>query len=584
MAGPKRRSEERAASPTIREVDDGGSDVTETSRLLGPAGYGAGKDGWDNDADFQHLPWWRRPSVFWLLGPYAVFALAFGGIIVPKLNLILDLVCRQYFADRQLIDPHFTYKPIVLGSDNPQCNIPQVQRNVATFMLSLNLVIGGLSAVVLPKLGQLSDRHGRRKLMALASCGGLLSEVITILCAKYPQAFDYRWMILGAVFDGITGSFTAGSILSQSYTSDCTPPSKRAVSIGYIHACLFTGLALGPLLAGYFVKWTGTLVSIFYVALGCHVFFILIVRFVLPESLSKRRQLLARDKLARAEAERERDASGRRPSRPSHNPFETLKILWPTGPGTSPRLRINLVALAIADTIIMGSMMAVGNVLMLYSEFKFGWGNFETSRFVSSLSMIRVAVLMVIFPIINYVFRTRPAARRQRESGAPLVEKNSGADRLDVWVLRFALVSDVLGCVGYTLSRNQHLFFASGMVTAVGGLGSATVQAAVTKHVPSARVGQVLGAVGFMQALSRVVGPAMFNSLYAMTVGTFPQAIFLLLGGLYFVGLVCAFILKPHVHWEDVGEEDEEPSDPTSGRFDDSAAQLLSAAEESNFM
>jgi hypothetical protein len=26
-------------------------------------------------------------QVFWLLGPYAVFTLAFGGIIVPKLNL-----------------------------------------------------------------------------------------------------------------------------------------------------------------------------------------------------------------------------------------------------------------------------------------------------------------------------------------------------------------------------------------------------------------------------------------------------------------------------------------------------------------
>lgn len=408
-------------------------------------------------------------------------------------------------------------------------------------MLGLNLIIGGLSAIVAPKLGKLSDRYGRRKLMALASCGGLLSEVVTILCAKYPQTFNYRWMLLGAVFDGITGSFTAGSILSQSYTSDCTPPSKRAVSIGYVHACLFTGLAVGPLMAGYFVKWTGSIISIFYVALGCHAFFIVFVRFVMPESLSKRRQLLAREKLARFEAEQDV-----LPSRLAHNPFEAFKILWPTGPGTSSRLRINLVALAIADTIIMGSMMAVGSVLMLYSEYQFGWGNFETSRFISSLSMIRVVVLMAIFPIINYIFRTRPAARRRRESGAPLIEKNSGADNLDIWVLRFALTSDVLGCIGYTLSRNQHLFFASGMATALGGLGSATVQAAVTKHVPTARVGEVLGAVGFMQALSRVVGPVMFNGLYAMTVGTFPQAIFVLLGGFFCVGLICAFILKPH--------------------------------------
>lgn len=405
-------------------------------------------------------------------------------------------------------------------------------------MLGMNLIIGGLSAIVAPKLGQLSDRYGRRKLMALASCGGLVSEVVTILCAKYPQVFNYRFMLVGAMFDGITGSFTAGSILSQSYTSDCTPPSRRAVSIGYVHACLFTGLALGPLLAGYFVKWTGAIISIFYVALGCHLFFIIFVRFIMPESLSKRRQRLARTKHEAAQI--------LLPSRFAHNPFTVFKVLWPTGPGTSSRLRINLVALAIADTIIMGSMMAVGNVLMLYSEFEFGWGNFETSRFISALSMVRVAVLMVVFPIINYVFRIRPAAKRQRESGAPVVERNAGADSLDIWVLRFALASDVLGCVGYTLARNQQLFFASGMVTALGGLGSATVQAAVTKHVPASRVGQVLGAVGFLQAQSRVVGPVLFNGLYAMTVGTFPQAIFVLLCGLFGIGLICAFILKPH--------------------------------------
>ncbi|KAL7820883.1 major facilitator superfamily domain-containing protein [Trichoderma gracile] len=583
MAGPKRISDDddddRSSSPTIREVDRD-SDATETSQLLGRSDSGASKNGWDNDLDFQHLPWWRRPSVFWLLGPYAIFTLAFGGIIVPKLNLILDLVCKQYFADQQLLNPHFTYKPIVLGSDNPQCNIPEVQRNVATFMLGMNLIIGGLSAIVAPKLGHLSDRYGRRKLMALASCGGLVSEVVTILCAKYPQVFNYRFMLVGAMFDGITGSFTAGSILSQSYTSDCTPPSKRAVSIGYVHACLFTGLALGPLLAGYFVKWTGAIISIFYVALGCHLFFIIFVRFILPESLSKRRQHLARSKHEAAQI--------LLPPRffAHNNPFAVFKILWPTGPGTSSRLRINLVALAIADTIIMGSMMAVGNVLMLYSEFMFGWGNFETSRFISALSMVRVAVLMVVFPIINYVFRTRPAAKRRRESGTPHVERNAGADTLDVWILRFALASDVLGCVGYTLSRNQHLFFASGMVTALGGLGSATVQAAVTKHVPAARVGQVLGAVGFLQAQSRVVGPVLFNGLYAMTVGTFPQAIFVLLCGLFGIGLICAFILKPHVHWDEDGEQDEAESeaDQSPARFAANAGQLLSAGDDSNFI
>lgn len=434
-----------------------------------------------------------------------------------------------------------------MGGDNPQCDIPDVQGKVSAFMLVMNLVVGILSAFTAPKLGHLSDRHGRRRLMAVASCGGIMSEIITILAAKFPAAVDYRWLVLGSVFDGMAGSFTLGSILSQSYTSDCTPPSKRAVYIGYIHACLFTGIALGPLLAGYFVKWTGSLLSIFYVVLGCHITFALFVAFIVPESLSERRQLLAREK-HRKEKESARPTgtvSWLNSIRSSH-PFAPLQILWPKEHGTNPKLRINLVLLAAMDTIIMGSMMASGSVVMLYSKLMFHWENFELSIFVSSMSSMRVFVLMGIFPIINYFVRVRPAARRRRESGAAVSEKNAGADLLDIWVLRVALISDLAGSVGYSLSRTEPMFFASGLMTAVGGLGSATVQAAVTKHVPPSRTGQILGAVGMLNALSRVIGPLLFNGLYTLTVKRFPQAAFVLLACFFGSALLCSLFLKPH--------------------------------------
>ncbi|KAF7561773.1 hypothetical protein G7046_g2371 [Stylonectria norvegica] len=549
-------------------IDNSDDSATETSQLLGPDATRTvkAKGNWDGFEDFKGLPWWRTPSVYWLLCPFAIFTLAFGGVLVPKLNLILDLVCKEYFADQQLADPNISYNPVLLGSDNPQCKIPEVQKNVAKFMLVMNLITGLLSAVVAPKLGQLSDRYGRTRLMALASCGGVLAELITILAAKFPETIDYRWLLLGSTLDGLTGSFTAGSILTQSYTSDCTPPSKRAVSMGYMQACLFSGLAFGPLLSGYFVKWTGSLLSIFYVVLGCHIFFIVAVGFVIPESVSKRKQQAARDKWDEEKESRAHDGSLLSTIHAA-NPFAPLKILYPTGPGTSTALRRNLMALALSDMIILGSSMAAGAVIILYSEYTFDWGNFEASRFVSSLSMVRVLILMGVFPIINYFGRVRPAARRRRESGILPADRNSGADTLDVWVLRAALISDILGAIGYTLARSEGLFFASGMVTALGGLGSATTQSAITKHVPSERVGQILGAVGMLHALARVLGPLLFNGLYAATVATFPQAIFVLLGSLFGVGLVASFLVKPHVHWEEESHEETEPLDPAQQAF-----------------
>ncbi|EGX92909.1 tetracycline-efflux transporter, putative [Cordyceps militaris CM01] len=538
-------------------------DADETSRLL-PNGPDEEYDKpvWDGLTEFEHLPFWRRPSIFWLMGPYAIFTLAFGGVIVPKVTLILDLVCNKHFADKAAADPSFHASP-VLGADNPQCNDPAVQRKVAEFMLVMNLLTGTLSAISAPKLGKLSDRFGRRRLLAVASVGGILAEVVTIVAAKFPAAVDYRWLVLGAFFDGLTGSFTSGSILGQAYVSDCTPPSKRAVYMGYLHACLFTGIALGPLLAGYFIKVTGSVLTLFYVVLVCHATFATFVGFVVPESLSARRQRIARDKHSKERESRAQSAQPWLSTLRNSHPFEPLAILWPTGPGTSPRLRINLIALAVTDAVIMGSMISIGAVVILYTKYMFDWDTFEISMFVSGLSSIRVIVLLGVFPLVNYWFRVRPRRRRERETGLAYVEKTSGADNVDIWTLRAALLSDTLGAIGYSLAHSQPLFVVSGMITAVGGLGSATIQSAITKHVPPSSVGQVLGAVGMLNALARVVGPVLFNGIYAMSVKTFPQAVFVMLLALFSVGLLATLVVRPHVVWEHENEAPEAVADET---------------------
>ena len=90
MARAKPGSDAPSRSPHVEEVD---SDVetSESTRLLRAIANGgitgAKKDDWEGYKDFEGLPWWRRPAVFWLLGPFVLFTLAFGGVMVPKLNL-----------------------------------------------------------------------------------------------------------------------------------------------------------------------------------------------------------------------------------------------------------------------------------------------------------------------------------------------------------------------------------------------------------------------------------------------------------------------------------------------------------------
>ena len=487
---------------------------------------------------------------------------------MPKTNLITTLVCRDYLIEKATNDPSFILTPVLLGGNNPQCRDPlvlaKVQSLVAEFLLTLTLTIGIISAIVAPKLGSLSDQYGRTRILFVSSLGAFFGEVITIAIATFPDSIHYRWLLVGGVFDGLCGSFTTGMAISYAYASDCTEPPKRAQAFGFFHACLFAGIAVGPLLAAILYKCTQSLLAIFYVALGIHLFFMLLLALAIPESLTKKRQLLARERVAETKQAR----SATNPTNPNPNTdnsyqttlktltqstihhivtfFSPLKILYPTGHGTSPKLRANLIFLAGIDTIMFGVAMGALQVVILYVNFQFEWQTDDTSIFMSVVNTFRVSALIILLPLLNYVFRTRRANRQRRESGFAIPEPLSGSDALDLWSIRFAILMEFLGYLGYGLARSGTGFFIAGIITAFGGIGSPTLQSSLTKHVPHDMVGSLLGATGFLHALSRVVCPLVFNLIYARTVGRYTQAVFVVLAGCFGVAFLFSWLISPH--------------------------------------
>lgn len=490
--------------------------------------------------------------------------------MVPKLNLIITLICQEYLPERAALDPNYQLMPVVFGEDNPQCQIPEVQALAARFTLYGSLIAGILAAVTSPKLGALSDRYGRRKIMAFTGLGTMVAEIVTIVVATFPATFSYRWLLVGFFFEGICGSFIAGMAITNAYVADCTEPSRRAVNFAYIHGCLFTGIAVGPIAAGYVVKATGQLLTIFYIALGAHVFFISFIMLVIPESLTKERQLTARQKsefVGSGEAAPETWSASMRRSpftgwfsnstggeltnsetwtwsfifhRMSRGGgfFAPLSVFWPSGPGSSAAVRRNLVFLAAVDTTMFGVAMGSMTIVLLYSEYMFGWGNFESSRFLSIVNTSRVFALLVILPIITRL------VRGPRSKYTP---RSSGSDELDLALIRTAIAFDLLGYVGFAASQSGNMLIASGAVASIGGIGSPTLQSALTKHVPPEHTGQLLGAVGLLHSLARVVAPTVFNLIYAATVvkGA-PQTVFICLAGTFGIAFLLSWFIRPH--------------------------------------
>lgn len=510
---------------------------------------------WDGEADFKGRPWWNMPSIFWLLPAYFLFTLAFGGTLVPRINLIISLVCEQYFSERSIQDPSFSMMPVILGDDNPQCRIPEVQSLVSKFTLYCNLLSGLLSAIVSPMMGALSDRYGRKWMLSVTVVGTLLCETVIIVVARFPDTFSVNWILLGYILDGLGGSFIAAMAISFAYASDCTSPEKRSVVFGYFQGSLFCGIAVGPIIAGYIVKATGQLLSIFYIALAAHGAFLLFLLLIVPESLSKKRQIRAREKSEFSNAGEQQTLSTWWSSilfNVTGTPLlRLLAILWPTGEGTNPAVRRNLALLAAVDFTMFGVAMGSMTVVIIYVNYMFGWSTLESGAFISIANTCRVFTLIVILPLANRFLRGSQSKSEQRLSGC---------DNVDLGIIRTAILFDLLGYIGYSTVKTGNLFILCGAIAAIGGMGSPTLQSALTKHVPPDKTGQVLGAMGLLHAIARVVGPTIFNLIYAQTVGKFSQTVFVCLAATFGLAFILSWFIRPHVYWD----QEEQPKNSAS--------------------
>ncbi|KAJ5908270.1 hypothetical protein N7495_000952 [Penicillium taxi] len=497
--------------------------------------------------DLDTRPRWRQAHICWLLPFGLLFMLGFGGLAVPKINLIMSLICRDHFAEKALKEPAFTYLPVIFGDDNAQCRTPEISALVAQFQLYLNLITGIVSALVSPRLGQMSDRYGRTTLIALGAMGAVLSEVISCILATWPEKMSINVFLIGALMDGLGGSFTTAQALIHSYATDCTPPEKRSVAFGLFHGILFLGISIGPSGAALIIKKTGSSLLVFYLGVSLHILFCLAIAFIVPESLSKQRQLAARElhhkKQAGTDATRWYSWRSLNPI----NLFTPLGILlpavgrpstlFPNRKGATPALRRNIILLSTLDTVVFSVALGTASVIIIYAELIFNWGNVESSLFISIVNIIRVVNLFVVLPIIARFFRTS-------------VEDDGvirGSDSLDIFIIRLSIVFDVLGYIVYAMARDPKVMILAGVVTSLGGMGSPTLQSSLTKHVPHERVGQMLGATGLLHALARVVGPTIFNTIYSLTVTTYPQAVFVCLVVAFGCVLFASFFIKSYV-------------------------------------
>ena len=155
--------------------------------------------------------------------------------------------------------------------------LPLYAEDLGATGIGLGIIFAGFSisrAIVMPIIGRLSDRHGRK----LFLCIGLIASAIISL--GYIWANSVSQLTLVRLLHGAAGGMIIP--IAQAYVGDISPAGEEGTWMGYFNAAFFTGFGFGPLLGGALSDHFGMNVA-FSTMSGLNLLAFLIVALFLPE-------------------------------------------------------------------------------------------------------------------------------------------------------------------------------------------------------------------------------------------------------------------------------------------------------------
>jgi MFS family permease len=322
--------------------------------------------------------------------------------------------------------------------------------------VEVGLLLASYSAmqfVFAPVLGSLSDRVGRKPVLAVSLYGTAVASFALGAASLWPGAL---WLIfLARIVDGITGANIA---TAQAYVADVTTPEKRAKGLGLIGMAFGLGFVLGPAIGGLLAAVDVALPFYAVGTLAAVNATLMLVRLPEPER-----------HIAFATEARTR--------------FGRL-----TAALRDARTRLLLVVILLATTAF--AAMEATLALLLKDRFEF-----DASHTAWAFAYVGVVMAVVQGGLV--------ARLVDRVGERPLV------------VFGTALLASALLLLGLPLPASLTLVLgALGLLALGSGLQTPATSALVSRLTPASQQGAALGISQSMSAIGRIAGPLLGGALY----------------------------------------------------------------------
>ncbi|KAJ7775088.1 major facilitator superfamily domain-containing protein [Mycena metata] len=552
----------------------------------------------DLSRERQKLPWWKRPSPWWLMMATPFSTIAMSATIAPKIEIYTLLACSvhkpEIFKDRKILpasllpsllpraeyQAEITFPPsfdIALNNDtspptdepqpNPCGSDPVVLAAVARLTAFIATTMGVLGCLTTGWWGAYSDRYGRTRILGLTIFGLLMNDFNFILVTKYFRSLPgdgYWFLIVGPIIEGLLGGFGTASAASHAYMADVTSPAERSRIFSVFLGVVFTGIGLGPSIGGLLIQSTNNVLSVFYLAASIHGAYAILAFFFLPESLTKTQMQAA--VVQYREQQRLLDEQEMTILTRIQRLFTFLKpltIFFPepierSNPLKGPKWdwNLTLIALAYGFTVsIMGSLSYKFQYLIAV----FKWSTAKVGYFLTVAGVTRALYLAVILPFTLKLVRSVLKRRRSRASpeSDPLLSTSATSHShephsasFDLWVARISLCIEVVAYTVMPFASTGLAFTGLTILSSFGGGFSPAVQSASLelynrKLGGSAESGKLFGGLSVIQALAgQILGPSIYGFVFIRTVVVFPTAIFFVSVASVVISLICLSLVR----------------------------------------
>lgn len=481
----------------------------------------------------KNLHWSVRPSLVMIVAVVFLCCLGLGFCILANVDLLLQLICRAQLSKETGHDFNFDF-------DASLCDKLKVQSELLDMQKKSSLVSGVISVVVSSKLGQLSDVYGRCRVLFLCVFFQLLSFGIRAFLLGPSLNFYKQYLFIlcesiGALGGGLSGIRS----ISFAYLVDVVDEDKRIFSMGVLGAAMSIGISLGPIMSSLMIKYFFSPIQTIYTTCVVYIGILVFITCVLPESRSERsRKLSMADQESQFELRRvilqelgARNNVYRRVWENVKSFFTPMKLLYlpitQENGKKSYRRRYTLLLLTAID--VLWNLCAVLAMITsaLYAIYMFDWTSVELGFFISVTNAARLLVLLVLSPFVLQF------ANKTFTANSKLV------DAVDLFMIKISFVAFFTSVIFMVLAHNSGMFVFAGVIDSFAAIFQPALSAATVKYAPLESVGALMGALSSVQGLVSLFGPAVFFSIYSLTVATQPRTyLYVTLGILVACGLI----------------------------------------------